>query len=398
MAAALDVGYGAGMFIVCFWVVAVGHVKGGRLHVGGAGEAPLEERGALAGAGRSKRLVTASFVFGDSLVDAGNNDYLPRSLATARALPNGIDFPTRGAAHPTGRFTNGLTIPDLIGVELGLPSFAPPILAPTTLGSALLYGVNYASGGAGILNDTGRVFLQLIPMDKQISYFEGTVKDITKMLGVKKMRSFLAKSLFSITIGANDFLSNYLFPVPTSIEKTLTPQQFNQKLFEQLKTQVTRLYEAGARKFVMVNVPLIGCTPYLRSLNLRNPGNCSSRANELAFAFNGVLRSLVEQLNQQLPGATLLYADAYGITAEIIYNHEAYGFANAEKACCGLVGAEKGVVPCRLPFVPMCDSRDEYFFWDPYHPSQVACRLIANEFLQGSRYISPFNIRHLAAL
>lgn len=52
----------------------------------------------------------AFFVFGDSLVDSGNNNYL---LTTARAdsPPYGIDFPTR---RPTGRFSNGLNIADLI--------------------------------------------------------------------------------------------------------------------------------------------------------------------------------------------------------------------------------------------------------------------------------------------
>lgn len=52
----------------------------------------------------------AFFVFGDSLVDSGNNNYL---VTTARAdsPPYGIDFPTR---RPTGRFSNGLNIPDLI--------------------------------------------------------------------------------------------------------------------------------------------------------------------------------------------------------------------------------------------------------------------------------------------
>lgn len=52
----------------------------------------------------------AFFVFGDSLVDSGNNNYL---LTTARAdaPPYGIDYPTH---RPTGRFSNGLHIPDII--------------------------------------------------------------------------------------------------------------------------------------------------------------------------------------------------------------------------------------------------------------------------------------------
>lgn len=53
----------------------------------------------------------AFFVFGDSLVDSGNNNYLA-TTARADAPPYGIDYPSR---RPTGRFSNGLNIPDLIG-------------------------------------------------------------------------------------------------------------------------------------------------------------------------------------------------------------------------------------------------------------------------------------------
>lgn len=52
----------------------------------------------------------AFFVFGDSLVDAGNNNYLA-TTARADSPPYGIDYPTH---LPTGRFSNGLNIADLI--------------------------------------------------------------------------------------------------------------------------------------------------------------------------------------------------------------------------------------------------------------------------------------------
>ncbi|CAI0393894.1 unnamed protein product [Linum tenue] len=56
----------------------------------------------------------AFLVFGDSLVDSGNNNYL---MTTARAdsPPNGIDYPHQ---QPTGRFSNGLNFPDLIGTYI----------------------------------------------------------------------------------------------------------------------------------------------------------------------------------------------------------------------------------------------------------------------------------------
>lgn len=55
----------------------------------------------------------AFFIFGDSLVDAGNNDYLV-TLSKANAPPYGVDFSFSGG-KPTGRFTNGRTIADVIG-------------------------------------------------------------------------------------------------------------------------------------------------------------------------------------------------------------------------------------------------------------------------------------------
>lgn len=51
------------------------------------------------------------FIFGDSLVDAGNNNYIV-SLSKANYPPNGIDFTGH---QPTGRYTNGRTIVDILG-------------------------------------------------------------------------------------------------------------------------------------------------------------------------------------------------------------------------------------------------------------------------------------------
>ena len=134
----------------------------------------------------------ASFIFGDSLVDAGNNNYLP-TLSRANIRPNGIDFKASGG-NPTGRYTNGRTIGDIVGKlyllfsfalillfcvsnglennfrvnflltgeEMGVPNYAVPYLAPNSTGKAILYGVNYASGGGGVMNATGRIFVSFL--------------------------------------------------------------------------------------------------------------------------------------------------------------------------------------------------------------------------------------------
>lgn len=53
---------------------------------------------------------TALWIFGDSLVDNGNNNFL-NSIAKSNYFPYGIDF-NRG---PTGRFSNGKTFVDILG-------------------------------------------------------------------------------------------------------------------------------------------------------------------------------------------------------------------------------------------------------------------------------------------
>lgn len=61
--------------------------------------------------------VPCFFIFGDSLVDNGNNNGL-QTKAVSNYRPYGIDLPQ----GPTGRFTNGLTTADILGnlIELSI--------------------------------------------------------------------------------------------------------------------------------------------------------------------------------------------------------------------------------------------------------------------------------------
>lgn len=54
--------------------------------------------------------VPCFFIFGDSLVDNGNNNGI-LTISRANYMPYGIDFP----GGVTGRFTNGLTVVDILG-------------------------------------------------------------------------------------------------------------------------------------------------------------------------------------------------------------------------------------------------------------------------------------------
>ncbi|GJW36728.1 GDSL esterase/lipase [Tanacetum coccineum] len=90
------------------------------------------------------------FIFGDSLLDVGNNNSL-KTGAKANYLPYGIDFPQ----GPTDRLSNGLNTADFVAKDLGFKDFIPPYA--TVKRQDVLKGVNYASAGSGILDESGEI-------------------------------------------------------------------------------------------------------------------------------------------------------------------------------------------------------------------------------------------------
>ncbi|RVW90504.1 Geranylgeranyl diphosphate reductase, chloroplastic [Vitis vinifera] len=131
------------------------------------------------------------FIFGDSLSDVGNNDRLSKSLAQASLPWYGIDF---GNGLPNGRFCNGRTVADIIGDRTGLPR-PPAFLDPSLTEDMILEnGVNYASGGGGILNETGSLFIQRFSLYKQIGLFQGTQELIKAKIGKEAAENFFQKS------------------------------------------------------------------------------------------------------------------------------------------------------------------------------------------------------------
>ncbi|CAA2981298.1 GDSL esterase/lipase At2g23540-like [Olea europaea var. sylvestris] len=340
----------------------------------------------------------ASFIFGDSLVDAGNNNYL-QTLSRANIPPNGIDFKASGG-NPTGRYTNGRTIGDIIGEGLGQPHYAMPFLSPNTTGRTILSGVNYASGGGGIMNATGRIFVNRLSMDIQVDYFNITRKQIDKLLGPSKAKDYLKrKSIFSVTIGSNDFLNNYLLPViSVGARISQSPDAFVDDMLNHLRGQLTRLYQLDARKFVIGNVGPLGCIPYQKTINQLDENECVELPNKLALQYNARLKDLVQELNENLPGATFVHANVYDLVMELIINYAKYGFTTSSKACCGNGGQFAGIIPCG-PTSSMCSDRNKHVFWDPYHPSEAANLIVAKQLLDGdTKYISPMNLRKLRDL
>ncbi|KAG0566090.1 hypothetical protein M758_7G036300 [Ceratodon purpureus] len=335
-------------------------------------------------------LMPAMFVFGDSLVDVGNNNYL-LSLARANYPPNGLDFPE----GPTGRFCNNRTASDWLVELLGMP-FPPAYLDPKTKGPAILKGINYASGAGGILEDSGNNLLAHLSMNKQLDYLTNTRAEFVEQLGEAKTAEIFSKSLFYITMGSNEYLNNYLV-VGSKTKKQYTPEQFVVLIISEFNKQLRRLYSLGARKIFLFGVGPLGCIPSQLFLNKSPDGSCIEFINTYVRGFNEATRVLAKELTASLPGSIFVYGNVYDLVADIIANPANYGFSFVNKGCCGL-GPYNGAIPC-LPIVKPCPDRSAYFFWDPYHPTDKGNFILASKFFSGGLdAIEPMNVQQLAGM
>eukprot|EP01018_Ginkgo_biloba_P035623 Gb_17659 [translate_table: standard] len=337
----------------------------------------------------------ALFVFGDSLADAGTNNYINTSAA-ARA-----NFPPYGQTYfslPTGRFSDGRTIFDFLANFLGLP-FPAPFLQP---GLDFSHGVNFASAGSGLLDSTFKQ-LNVISFGLQVNQFRNVSAILEKSYGYQA-KYLLSASILAINVGVNDIAGNYL--ANTTLQKEVTPPVFLKSLLQTYKKHLMSLYEIGGRKFVLFGISPLGCSPGMRFSGFSTwKGECDQSANKLFMQFNSGLKNLVRDLNRGLNGSTILYVNNYDFLLNIIRNGKAFGFSDTVSACCG-GGRFNAAVSCGQEnptkklgdeykgFV--CKNPSEYVYWDGFHPTEKLQWMIANAVWGGdSSVVSPFNLTTL---
>ncbi|MQL84911.1 hypothetical protein Taro_017415 [Colocasia esculenta] len=335
-----------------------------------------------------ERGVRALYIFGDSLVDVGNNHYLPLSIIRADFPHNGIDFPGKKA---TGRFSNGKNAADFIAMNLGLES--PP--AYLSLSDApdrtrtFLAGVNFASGGAGISDDTARELEQCLPVNKQLDYFSEVRQALVCQLGVEKAKKHLSRSLFVLVIGSNDIF-RYV-----KCEHECPLQLFVDSMALALERQLKRMHDLGARMLVFVGTGPVGCCPSHRVWN--KTGDCHDLANHISLRYNEAVYRVLQKIKAERGDFCYSFFDTYKVVMDYIQNPEAYGFAEGRAACCGL-GTLNAKVAC-LPISSFCDDRKAHVFWDFHHPTERTYEMLANVIFRGSKeYVFPVNAGQLTSL
>ncbi|XP_054794646.1 GDSL esterase/lipase At4g26790-like [Prosopis cineraria] len=314
--------------------------------------------------------VPAIIVFGDSSVDAGNNNYIP-TIVKSNFEPYGRDF---YGAEPTGRFCNGRLPTDFISEAFGIKPVIPAYLDPKFNVSDFATGVCFASAGTGFDNATSDV-LSVIPLWKELEYYKGFQKELKDYAGEEKAKEVIRESLYLISIGTNDFLENYYLLPKRSSEYSI--EEYQKFLLGIAESFIAELYEVGARKVSIAGLPPMGCLPLERTRNFMFGSECVKEYNDVARDFNHKLQDLVLEMNQNLPGIQFVFSNPYDILWDIIQNPDSFGLENVATACCGTGLFEMSYLCDKFnPFT--CTDAHKYAFWDAFHLTHRTNAIIAD--------------------
>ncbi|CAM6098158.1 unnamed protein product [Calypogeia fissa] len=330
-------------------------------------------------------------VFGDSTIDTGNNNYINTTLEfSANFPPHGQQF----FGHPNGRFCNGRVFVDFICEFLGIPYLAP-YLRPDADHSK---GVNFGSGGAGVLPETNAGLV--IPLGRQLKYFSEFQEAIIEEWGSVQANKYISDAIYLVSISNNDYMSGY-FSVAELREK-YTPQDFIALIVGEIVRACEFLHAKGARKFVVVEAGPLGCVPALRQFDPDQ--GCFQPAGDLGVAHNGALRMAMKGWQATHADVALSVAGLHQFMMERITSPEEFGFKEGVSACCG-TGPLRGLGPCGRPHpvtgedYEVCDNPEDHVFWDFYHGTEKMHEMFAKDIWNGNGdVISPLSVREMVEL
>ncbi|XP_009776383.1 GDSL esterase/lipase At5g45960-like isoform X1 [Nicotiana sylvestris] len=307
--------------------------------------------------------ISALFVFGDSTVDSGNNNYIS-TVIKCNFPPYGRDFLNH---IPSGRFTNGRLVTDFAASYIGLKELVPPYLDPKLSLEELMTGVSFASAGSGFDPITAQLS-GVIPLQKQLEYFKEYKRRLENAIGEERTKLLISKAAFLVSAGTNDFLVNYFSTQFRS--KTYTVSAYQHFLLQHVQQFVQDLLAEGARLIGVVGVPPLGCLPVLITLNHHSPlqhRECIDSYSAVGKEYNWHLQNLLKIM--RIHGTQLVYGDIYNSLNDMIQNPNHYGFDDVSSGCCGS-GLFEAAIFCN-PNSIVCNNASEYIFWDAVHPTQA---------------------------
>nr|GMC86509.1 GDSL esterase/lipase 1-like [Ipomoea batatas] len=230
------------------------------------------------------------FVFGDSLFDAGNNNYINTTY----------DF--KANFRPYGETYSP---PTLLAANFANKPFVKPYLAMKKLNGLFINGVNFASAGAGSLDGTNAGLV--ISFKAQLGYFKKVSQQLKQEVGSDGSKRLLSNAVYMFSIGSNDYST---FITSSTLLNTYTQNQY-----------------------VDMVVGAIGCVPSARAANFQAGScECLEILQTLAKLHNEALQKMLNNLATNLPGFKYSYFDYFQSAIDTISNPSTYGGRSAECA------------------------------------------------------------------
>ncbi|KAJ9179463.1 hypothetical protein P3X46_011250 [Hevea brasiliensis] len=331
------------------------------------------------------------FIFGDSFLDAGNNNYInTTTLDQANFWPYGETY----FKFPTGRFSDGRLVVDFIAEYANLP-LIPPFLQPGI--DEYRFGVNFASGGAGALVETFQG--DVIDLKTQLSYYKKVENWLRDKLGNNEARMTISKAVHLFSIGSNDYMSPFL--TNSTVLRSYSNSRYVGMVIGNLTAVLKEVYKLGGRKFAFINLPALGCLPAMRIIKPQNNGRCLEETSLLATLHNKALSKLLFGLEKQLKGFKYSIFDFKTSLQQRMKHPSKYGFKQGKAACCG-TGKFRGVYSCGgkrlVKEFELCRNPNEYLFWDSFHLTEMAYKQLADQMWGGhgnSPAVGPYNLKQL---
>ncbi|KAK3022285.1 hypothetical protein RJ639_045392, partial [Escallonia herrerae] len=301
----------------------------------------------------------AILIFGDSTVDAGNNNYILLLKATiahmARTFP--VTFRPEGFLMANSSQTSW----------------------PLRLGSRRQC-LHSCSQIYGMTN-----YVQVSALHPQPRYLGSYIERLWRIVGEEEAQRIVSGALVVVTAGTNDLIYNF-YDIPTR-KPFFTIEAYQDFLQDKIQNFTKELYSLGCRTIVVSGLPPIRCLPIQMTTKsiLRN---CVRSQNYDSQHYNDKLVKVLSRLQASLPGSRILYFKIYTPLMDMINNPGKYGFLETGRGCCGTGLVEAG--PLCTPFTSVCANRSQYLVFDSIHPGESAYHIVTEylkrEILRNSKH------------
>ncbi|KAG4972224.1 hypothetical protein JHK85_038645 [Glycine max] len=241
--------------------------------------------------------------------------------------------------------------------NLGFTSYPPAYLNLKAKGNNLLNGANFASAASGYYDPTAKLY-HAIPLSQQLEHYKECQNILVGTVGQPNASSIISGAIYLISAGNSDFIQNYYI---------------NPLLYK-------NLYALGARRIGVTSLPPMGCLPAAITLFGSDSNRCVVKLNNDSVNFNKKLNTTSQSLQKSLSGLKLVILDIYQPLYDLVTKPSENGFFEARKACCGTGLLETSVL-CNQKSIGTCANASEYVFWDGFHPSDAANKVLSDDLL-----------------